>query len=66
MARVRLAGAAERLCPLDRGWAVAARWMRNLAIQLDEWGVINVSSETRFNGFQISAIAVACDLYAAR
>lgn len=43
-----LAGAAERLCSLDRRRAVTARRMRNLAIQLDELGVIDIGTETRW------------------
>jgi hypothetical protein len=53
--RVRIASAAERLCSLYLCGAVAARWMRNLAIQLDELRVIDIRAETGFNGFQIMA-----------
>src|SRR5205085_12552877 len=43
--------------------AVAPRLMRNFAIQLDELGVIYVSPETGFHGFEIGPVSVARYLY---
>lgn len=62
MCRVRLSGAAIGFRPLDRGGAVSTCRMRNLAIQLDELGVIDIGPETGLNRLQVCAMPVAGDL----
>src|SRR6266446_5016140 len=66
MPRLRVARTAERLRPLDLRRAVAACRMRNLAIQLNELGVIDIGAKTRLDGFQVSPMSIARNLNAIR
>jgi len=66
MLRVRVPGTAEDLRSLYRCRAIPARWMRNLAVQLDELRVIDIGAEPGLDSFQICPMPVAGDLRAVR
>jgi hypothetical protein len=59
---IGIASATERFGALYLRRAVAARRMRNLAIELDQLGIINISTKTGLNGFDAGAIAVTGNL----
>jgi predicted small integral membrane protein len=48
---VWIAGAAKNFHPLDLCRAVAARRMRNLAVELHELSVIDIGTKASFDGF---------------
>jgi hypothetical protein len=60
--RVRVAGAAERLGSLDLRGAIAACRMRDLAIELDQLGIIDIRAKAGLDCFQIGAMPICRDL----
>src|SRR5580692_3955433 len=66
MRRVRLSCAAIGLRSLDRGGAVAARRMRNLAVEFHELRIIDIGTKARLYGLQIRPVSVARHLHAVR
>jgi len=60
--QVRVAGAAERLGSLDLRGAIAACRMRDLAIELDQLGIIDIRAKAGLDCFQIGAMPICRDL----
>src|ERR1700730_15030215 len=66
MVRVWVASAAECLSPVNLRWAVPTRRMRNLAIELNELGIIYIGTKPGLDCLKISAIPIAGDLDSVR
>jgi len=60
--RIGVARTAKRLCAVDLRRAVAPCRVRNFAVHLAELSVIDISTESGLDGFQISSVPVARDL----
>jgi hypothetical protein len=62
--RVRLACAAKGLGSINQCRAITTGRMRDIAVQFDQLGVIDIRTEASFNRFKIGAMSVAGDLNA--
>jgi hypothetical protein len=54
---IRIAGAAERLCPLYLRRTVSAGRVRYFAVHFDQLGVIDIRAEARLDCFQVGVMA---------
>ena len=48
----------------DLGWAVACLtgWLRRLAVDFDELGVVDIRAEGVFDRLEIGAVSIGCEL----